>query len=126
VVYFIQAGNAIKIGRTTNLPGRRKALATASAVPLELLAAVPGGRELETRQHRRWRHLHIRGEWFRADEALVRYAREQAAGRPAREPAPPARARAEELRRVLAGLDRPAWADGVRRRASRCGQWGAA
>ena len=37
VVYFIRAGDAIKIGRTTNLPGRRKALATASAVPLELL-----------------------------------------------------------------------------------------
>jgi hypothetical protein len=71
VVYFVRAGNAIKIGRTTNLPGRLKALATASAVPLELLAAVPGGRELEARLHHRWRHLHLRGEWFRADEALV-------------------------------------------------------
>src|SRR4051812_35404259 len=88
VVYFVRAGNAVKIGRTTNLPGRLKALATASAVPLELLAAVPGGRPEEARLHRRWRHLHIRGEWFRADEALVRSAREQAAGRPAPEPDP--------------------------------------
>ena len=43
------------------------------------------------------------GEWFRADEALLRYARGQAAG-----PAPPTpaeAARAAELRRVLAALD---------------------
>jgi hypothetical protein len=110
VVYFIRAGDAVKIGRTTNLPGRLKALATASAVPLELLAAVPGGRELETQLHKRWRHLHLRGEWFRADEALVRSAREQAAGRPAREPDPQARARLEELRRVVAAMGRADWA----------------
>jgi hypothetical protein len=109
VVYFIRAGNAVKIGRTTNLSGRLKALATGSAVPLEVLAAVPGGRELEARLHRRWRHLHLRGEWFRADEALVRSAREQARGRPAREPAPQARARAEELRRVVAALGPADW-----------------
>ena len=110
VVYFVRAGDAVKIGRTTNLAGRLKALATASAVPLELLAAVPGGRQEEARQHRWWRHLHPRGEWFRADEALVRYAREQAAGRPAPEPDPRARARAEELRRVLAALGPADWA----------------
>jgi hypothetical protein len=34
---------------------------------LELLADVPGGREL----HREWQHLHIRGEWFEADEELL-------------------------------------------------------
>ena len=103
VVYFVRAGEAVKIGRTKNLARRLRALATGSAAPLELLAAVPGGRELEARLHRQWRHLHLRGEWFRADEALVRSAREQAAG-----PAPPTPAeavRAAELRRVLAALD---------------------
>ena len=59
VVYFIRAGDAVRIGRTTNLPGRLKALATASAVPLELLAAVPGGRELETQLHKRWRFIKV-------------------------------------------------------------------
>jgi hypothetical protein len=102
VVYFVRAGAAVKIGRTAHLAARLRALATASAAPLELLAAVPGGREREAQEHRRWRHLRLRGEWFRADEALVRYAREQASG-----PAPPTpaeAARAAELRRVLAAL----------------------
>jgi hypothetical protein len=104
VVYFVRAGAAVKIGRTANLAGRLRALATGSAVPLDLLAAVPGGREVEVREHRGWRHLRLRGEWFRADEALVRYARGQAAG-PAT-PTPADAARAAELRRVLAALDR--------------------
>jgi Meiotically up-regulated gene 113 len=102
VVYFVRAGDAIKIGRTAHLGARLRALATASAVPLELLAVVPGGRQLEARLHRRWRHLRLRGEWFRADEALVRHARGQATG-----PAPPTpaeAARAADLRRVLAVL----------------------
>jgi hypothetical protein len=104
VVYFVRAGDAVKIGRTGNLAGRLRALATGSAVPLELLAAVPGGRHEEARLHRQWGHLHVRGEWFRADEALLRSAREQAAG-PAT-PTPAEAARAAELRRVLAALDR--------------------
>jgi hypothetical protein len=40
VVYFIRAGDAIKIGYTTNLAARQRALETASAVPLELLASI--------------------------------------------------------------------------------------
>jgi hypothetical protein len=55
--------------------------------------------------HGRFVRERLRGEWFRADEALLRYAREQAAGRPAPGPDPRARAQAEELRRVLAALD---------------------
>jgi Meiotically up-regulated gene 113 len=105
VVYFVRGGDAVKIGRTGNLAARLRALATASAMPLELLAAVPGGRQLEAQLHRRWWHLHLRGEWFRADEALVRYAREQATGRPAHEPDPHVLAQAEQLRQVLAALD---------------------
>jgi hypothetical protein len=103
VVYFIKAGTAIKIGRTTNLAARLRALATASAVPLELLAAVRGGRQLEARLHRQWQHFHLRGEWFRADEALLRFVHEQVAG-PAM-PTPDEIAQAAQLRRVVAALD---------------------
>ena len=106
VVYFVRAGGAVKIGRTGNLAARLRALATGSAVPLELLAALPGGRREEARLHREWRHLHVRGEWFRADEALLRSIRSRAAPGPAPEPGPRARAWAEQLRRVLAALDR--------------------
>jgi hypothetical protein len=104
VVYFIRAGDAIKIGRTGNMAARLRSLATASAVALELLATMPGGRQVEARLHRQWRHLHIRGEWFRADEELLRYIREQAAGSPAPEPDPRALEQAAQFRRVLAAL----------------------
>jgi hypothetical protein len=63
-VYFIRGGNAVKIGRTFNVEARQRALATGSAVPLELLAEVPGDRDLEAQLHlmrvrsRTVRHIH--------------------------------------------------------------------
>jgi hypothetical protein len=70
VVYFVGAAEAVKIGRTRNVAARLRSLATASAVPLALLGTVPGDRQLEARLHWQWRHLRLRGEWFRADQAL--------------------------------------------------------
>jgi hypothetical protein len=105
VVYFIRAGDAIKIGYTTNLAARKRALETASAVPLELLASVPGDRSEEARLHREWWHLHIQGEWFRADEELLRYARELDGGPPVVELSLSEREQAARLRRMLATLD---------------------
>jgi hypothetical protein len=105
VVYFIRAGDAIKIGYTTNLAARKRALETASAVPLELLSSIPGDRREEARLHREWWHLHIRGEWFHADEELLRYIREQVNGDVSHEPDPCERAGAARIRQVLAALD---------------------
>jgi hypothetical protein len=105
VVYFLRAGDAIKIGYTTNLAARKRALETASAVPLELLASIPGDRSEETRLHRDWWHLHIRGEWFQADEELLRYIREQINGDLSHELDTCERAQAARVRRVLAALD---------------------
>ena len=105
VVYFLRAGDAIKIGYTTNLAARKRALETASAVPLELLASIPGDRSEEARLHREWWHLHIRGEWFRADEELLRCIREQVNGDVSHEPDPYERDQAARVRRVLAALD---------------------
>jgi hypothetical protein len=104
VVYFLRGGDVIKIGYTTNLAARQRALETASAVPLELLASVPGDRREEARLHREWWHLHIRGEWFHADEELLRYIR-VLAGELEPEPDPQAQAQAAQFRRVLAALD---------------------
>src|SRR5262249_45238273 len=104
VVYFVRAGDAIKIGVTRDVERRLRALATGSAVPLELLATLPGGRSLEKKLHERFRRFHVRGEWFRADEVLLRYIREQAAGGPAPKPDPLALEQAAEFRRVLAAL----------------------
>jgi hypothetical protein len=105
VVYFIRAGDAIKIGYTTNLAARKRALETASAASLELLGAVPGDRGEEARLHREWWHLHIRGEWFQADGELLRYIREQVNGDLPHEQDPCERDQAARIRRVLAALD---------------------
>jgi hypothetical protein len=104
VVYLVRGGDTVKIGRTTNLASRLRALATGSAVPLELLATVPGGRKEEARLHRKWRHLHLRGEWFEAAPELLRYAQELAAGPPPVELSQAERAQAGQVRRILEGL----------------------
>jgi hypothetical protein len=103
-VYFIRSGDAIKIGFTQDVVARLSALQTASSIPLELLASIDGDKAEEARQHRRWRHLRIRGEWFRADEELLRYIR-ALAGELAPEPDPETRAQTAKFRQVLAALD---------------------
>jgi hypothetical protein len=62
------------------------------------------GRPAPEGLHRQWRHLHVRGEWFRASEDLLCYIREQAGGGPTPEPDPQALAQAVQFRRVLAAL----------------------
>jgi hypothetical protein len=105
VVYFVRGGDAVKIGRTTNLAARLRALATASAVPLELLAAVPGG------AGRRRRGCTAGGGTCASGasgSAPTRRSCATPASRPpgGRHPSRTrGRARAEELRRVLAALD---------------------
>jgi len=54
-VQVVRAGDAVKIGLTRDVERRLRALATGSAVPLELLATLPGGRRLEARLPRRRR-----------------------------------------------------------------------
>jgi hypothetical protein len=77
-VYFISDGERVKIGRSVNIESRLNALQTSTAVPLKLLAAIPGGgREREL--HRRFAHLRIRGEWFRLGDDLRQFIEESKA-----------------------------------------------
>jgi hypothetical protein len=72
--YFILAKGdalAVKSGHARDPHKRLAQLATGSALELELLGFVEGGRALEQRWHRQWRHLRICREWFRADPALL-------------------------------------------------------
>lgn len=75
VVYFIQAGvgGHIKIGVTTDVRERLSRLQMASPVDLQLLGAVAGDRYFEASLHDRFHHLHVRGEWFRAERELLDY-----------------------------------------------------
>lgn len=68
VVYYMRIGNRVKIGWSTNLPGR---LATIN--PEELMAVEPGGLAMERCRHRQFEGLHTHGEWFRLTGPLIEH-----------------------------------------------------
>jgi hypothetical protein len=70
-VYFIRADQEVKIGMSNNVHQRMKALSTMSPVPLELLAVVAGAHLEEAQLHRKFAHLRMHGEWFRAEPELL-------------------------------------------------------
>lgn len=65
-VYFIQAneGGPVKIGWSDNPKRRLNQLQAAHHGTLNLLAAVPGGRDTEKSIHGRLDDYRVRGEWF--------------------------------------------------------------
>jgi predicted transcriptional regulator len=73
-VYFAQvrgrADSAIKIGWSADVRRRLDDLATASPEPLTIIAALPGGRDLEARMHARFAAHRGQGEWFEAAPVL--------------------------------------------------------
>lgn len=71
VVYYMRLGNRVKIGYTSDLPGRMSAIQ-----PEELLVTEPGGRALELVRHGQFAHLRVVGEWFKWAEPLVSHVRE--------------------------------------------------
>lgn len=68
VVYFLVRYDQIKIGTTRNLRSR---VTEMQHEMQDILAALPGGYALENEWHRRWAHLRVRGEWFRAENDLL-------------------------------------------------------
>lgn len=70
-IYFVRAGNFIKIGRAINPEHRLADLQMTSPKRLVLLIAVAGNPRDETTLHRRFRDLRVQGEWFRFGGALV-------------------------------------------------------
>lgn len=69
VVYFILNGNRVKIGTTTNLRNRVRALALK---PRNVIACVPGDRQQEDAMHARFSTLRIgRTEWFAFEGPII-------------------------------------------------------
>jgi len=66
VVYVIGAASltAVKIGVSTNLPERLRALQTGAPARLSVLWQTPGDRALEGRLHARLHEFRTYGEWF--------------------------------------------------------------
>jgi hypothetical protein len=82
-VYYIRCGGAgglIKIGKAVDPRKRLSQLQTGSGETLSLLAVEPGGLDVERQRHRQFRAYRVRGEWFRADPALIEHIEALKAG----------------------------------------------
>lgn len=66
LVYYIRFGDRVKIGYSSNLAGRLRALPHD-----EVLATEPGTYALEAARHRQFRELRLTGEWFDHAEPLT-------------------------------------------------------
>lgn len=74
-VYFISAGDYIKIGKTSGESplARLATLQTANPLTLKMEAFFIGGIKDEKKLHGKFKHLHVRGEWFKFDSELKRF-----------------------------------------------------
>jgi hypothetical protein len=77
VIYFLRAESpVIKIGftkSTKSFISRLDALQSSSWEALTVIQLTRGSLVDEYRLHRRFKHLHIRGEWFRAEPELLAF-----------------------------------------------------
>jgi len=73
VVYFImwQELDAIKIGFTSNLVHRFRALKVSLPGTMSVMGVISGGAKLEKSVQNLFKELHIRGEWYRATIELI-------------------------------------------------------
>jgi hypothetical protein len=75
-IYFVRAGAAgpVKIGFSLKpVAARIKTLQIAHHEELRVIGRMRGTFEDEQSLHRRFAHLHIRGEWFRPENDLLAY-----------------------------------------------------
>lgn len=72
-VYFIRAGDAIKIGFSQSPNARKNELQTGNPEKLQILAIVPTSVLQEHEAHAQFDELRIRGEWFQATPELLQY-----------------------------------------------------
>src|SRR5579864_9290218 len=74
MIYFLQAGDAVKIGFSDSPETAIRRLTgfqTGNSERLVLLGVTEGDRKAEAALHRRFAPFRVRGEWFRADPALL-------------------------------------------------------
>lgn len=89
-IYFLRAGDAVKIGFSGTPLGRFLALKTGIADQITAIVVVRGTQADESRLHRELVHYRKEGEWFTATAPVLEVmARSAAIGRPARGSAEP-------------------------------------
>lgn len=72
-VYFLRAGNVVKIGFTTNLRQRWAALRIANPETTFICHFVKGTQRTEREFHKRFSEYRVRGEWFDIRGRLAKY-----------------------------------------------------
>lgn len=72
-LYFIAGAGLIKIGVSTNLTSRLRAIRNSSPVPVELIASIPGGSALEGILHSKFAKYRRHGEWFEDCDEIRQY-----------------------------------------------------
>lgn len=72
-VYFIRAGQHVKIGYSAQPLDRLQALQTSHPDKLEILCTMPGSRETERDMHKRFAKFHVRGEWFKLSSEITAF-----------------------------------------------------
>lgn len=70
-VYFVRAGDYVKIGLAKDPEKRLVDLQVSNAEYLDLVHIIPGGRELESYYHEAFKHHHVRGEWFEYEPVMA-------------------------------------------------------
>jgi hypothetical protein len=70
-VYFVRAGDRVKIGKAKDVHKRLTDLQTSAPHKLELLAVAAGGYDEEGAYHRLFARSRLVGEWFRLDAEIV-------------------------------------------------------
>lgn len=80
IVYFLRAGDFVKIGKATGAATSRVSqLKTGCPFPIEVVATIPGGYAKEGAIHRRFASIRAHGEWFHATPELLAYVAEVSA-----------------------------------------------
>lgn len=75
-LYFIQCGDAIKIGISSDPEIRLETLATGAPGKLTLIAMIKNCGDKENYCHKYLSHLRIHGEWFRYTEEINKLIKE--------------------------------------------------
>lgn len=71
MVYFMKAGQRVKIGYTTGLKKRVADLQTAIADRIIVLLTIPGDQTLERLLHEKFAKYRLQGEWFDAGPEIT-------------------------------------------------------
>ncbi len=74
-VYFIRAGDHVKVGYSAQPLDRLQTLQTSHPEKLEILCTIPGSIKTERSLHARFQSYRVRGEWFRFGPGIRKFVK---------------------------------------------------